>query len=123
MLCTRLSLDFHCRREALVNALWGDYSFSPKDKRVVKIKRSESSRAKPMFVQFVLEPIWKVGPLSGPAAVYVRVPIGNAVCYPLEGTGDAVCYTIKAIVTWPQFQPGSCAVLPRGCIRAASFCA
>lgn len=45
--------------EALCTALWGPYAFSPKDKRVVKLKGRDSGKAKPMFVQFALEPIWK----------------------------------------------------------------
>lgn len=43
--------------------MWGDYGFSAKDKRVVQLKRKDGSeaKAKPMFVQFILEPLWKVG--------------------------------------------------------------
>ncbi|PNW73585.1 hypothetical protein CHLRE_13g564950v5 [Chlamydomonas reinhardtii] len=50
-----------CKPEALVRGLWGDWAFSPKDKRVVRAnKRGGGSKAlKPMFVQFALEPIWK----------------------------------------------------------------
>ncbi len=45
--------------EALVRALWGEYSFQPKEKRVVRIRRQGEGKLKPMFVQFVLEPLWK----------------------------------------------------------------
>jgi hypothetical protein len=48
------------RPAALTRALWGDYTYSAKDKRVVRIKPSEASRIKPMFVQMILEPVWKV---------------------------------------------------------------
>jgi len=51
-----------CRPEALTNALWGDWAISPKEKRVVRIKRKggEVSKAKPLFVQLVLETVYKV---------------------------------------------------------------
>ncbi|PNH11683.1 Elongation factor Tu GTP-binding domain-containing protein 1, partial [Tetrabaena socialis] len=52
-----------CKPEALVRAMWGDWAFSPKDKRVVPSARrggGGGSKLKPMFVQFALEPIWKV---------------------------------------------------------------
>ncbi|GFR43096.1 hypothetical protein Agub_g3927, partial [Astrephomene gubernaculifera] len=53
-----------CKPEALVRGLWGDWAYSPKDKRVVRSSRrggggSGGSKLKPMFVQFALEPIWK----------------------------------------------------------------
>jgi hypothetical protein len=47
------------RPAALRRALWGDYAFSAKDKRVVALKGGDG-RAKCMFVQFILEPLWKV---------------------------------------------------------------
>ena len=53
----------HPRPEALTKALWGDWSFNAKEKRVVKIKRqggAEGGGPKSMFVQFALEPVWKV---------------------------------------------------------------
>lgn len=62
MLCTLL-----CRPESLTNALWGNWAISPKDKRVVRIKRSgpgSNAKAKPLFVQLVLEAIWKVGEID-----------------------------------------------------------
>ena len=49
--------------ELLAKALWGDYAFVAKEKKVVRIKSRGSAAAagkvKPMFVQFALEPIWK----------------------------------------------------------------
>ncbi|MEW5312778.1 MAG: hypothetical protein WDW38_004386 [Sanguina aurantia] len=49
-----------CRPEALQRALWGEWHFSAKDKRVVNARgASGTSKLKPMFVQFALEPIWK----------------------------------------------------------------
>ncbi|GFH18734.1 Tr-type G domain-containing protein, partial [Haematococcus lacustris] len=48
------------RTEALTRALWGDFAFSAKDKRVVRLRRGGAdSKAKPMFVQFILEAVWK----------------------------------------------------------------
>lgn len=59
--------------------LWGDYTFSPKDKRVVKLKRSGSdSKAKPMFVQFILDAIWKVR--SGRSVCWIHLP-GVGCCW------------------------------------------
>lgn len=50
-----------CRPEALVKALWGDFAYSAKDKRVVKARaRGGAPKPKTMFVQFILEPLWKV---------------------------------------------------------------
>eukprot|EP00983_Pelagomonas_calceolata_P039161 1137061-Pelagomonas_calceolata.AAC.8 len=51
------------RPESLTNALWGDWTISPKEKRVVRIKSkgAGSSKAKPLFVQLVLETVYKVG--------------------------------------------------------------
>ncbi|KAJ9529927.1 hypothetical protein QJQ45_023207, partial [Haematococcus lacustris] len=52
---------FDSRTEALTRALWGDFAFSAKDKRVVRLRRGGAdSKAKPMFVQFILEAVWKV---------------------------------------------------------------
>jgi len=47
---------------ALARALWGDYAFSPKEKRVVRLKRGaarDGSGQRTMFEQFALEPLWK----------------------------------------------------------------
>lgn len=50
-----------CKAQALCRFLWGDWSFSSKERRVVKAKRCGSDTPlKQMFVQFALEPIWKV---------------------------------------------------------------
>ena len=38
-------------------ALWGDYAYQPKTKRIVRIKGRTD--AKPLFVQLALEPLWK----------------------------------------------------------------
>ena len=38
--------------------MWGDYYFDPKRKKIFKTQFH--SKAKPMFVQFVLESLWRV---------------------------------------------------------------
>lgn len=43
----------------LKKALWGNHYFIPKTKMIVG-KKAAGSKAKPMFVQFVLEPLWQV---------------------------------------------------------------
>ena len=49
-----------CKASALQRALWGDYAYQPKSKRIVRIRGEQQGRAKPLFVQLALEPIWKV---------------------------------------------------------------
>lgn len=46
----------------LRKVLWGDYYLDPKSKRVIGRKRAASlgKTLKPMFVQFVLDNIWRV---------------------------------------------------------------
>jgi len=43
----------------LQRALWGDYYYSPKLKKIVG-RKAAAGKLKPMFVQLVLEPIWQV---------------------------------------------------------------
>ncbi|KAA8550118.1 hypothetical protein F0562_001802 [Nyssa sinensis] len=46
---------------ALQKALWGPWYFNPKTRMIVGKKGiSGGSKARPMFVQFVLEPLWQV---------------------------------------------------------------
>jgi hypothetical protein len=54
-----------CKAEALRRALWGDFAYQPKTKRIVRIKSADAGRAKPLFVQLALEPLWKVGRVAG----------------------------------------------------------
>ena len=44
----------------LRRVLWGDWYLDPKTKRVVGRKKLAGRPLKPMFVQFVLENIWRV---------------------------------------------------------------
>jgi ribosome assembly protein 1 len=44
----------------LRRVLWGDWYLDPKTKRVVGRKKLAGRNLKPMFVQFVLENIWRV---------------------------------------------------------------
>ncbi|KAL2620565.1 hypothetical protein R1flu_000770 [Riccia fluitans] len=45
--------------KALKKALWGHHYFVPKTKLIVS-KKAAAGKYKPMFVQFVLEPLWQV---------------------------------------------------------------
>lgn len=45
--------------QALKRALWGDHYYNAKTKKIVG-KKAAAGRIKPMFVQFVLEPLWQV---------------------------------------------------------------
>ena len=47
-----------CKKEPLYKAMWGNYMFSPKTRRVVPIK--PGSNGTPLFVQWILDPIWKI---------------------------------------------------------------
>ncbi len=44
----------------LRRVLWGDWYLDPKSKRVVGRKKLAGRNLKPMFVQFVLENVWRV---------------------------------------------------------------
>ena len=58
---------------ALNKALWGDYHFQAKTKSVAKIKQGTGIKVqKPMFVQFILEPLYNVCVSPDPAAVPAR---------------------------------------------------
>jgi ribosome assembly protein 1 len=46
--------------KALRKALWGDHYYNPKTKKIVGKKAAAAGKLKPMFVQFVLEPLWQV---------------------------------------------------------------
>ncbi|MCI27452.1 elongation factor Tu GTP-binding domain-containing protein 1-like, partial [Trifolium medium] len=61
---------------ALQKALWGPRYFNPKTKMIVGKKGiGAGSKAKPMFVQFVLEPLWQVyqGSLEGDKGLIEKV--------------------------------------------------
>lgn len=44
--------------ESLQKVLWGSWTYSPKAKRATRIA-ADDTKTKPMFVQFILEQIWK----------------------------------------------------------------
>ncbi|ODN80017.1 hypothetical protein L202_03878 [Cryptococcus amylolentus CBS 6039] len=48
------------KESSLRRVLWGDWYLDPKTKRVVGRKKLAGRNLKPMFVQFVLDNIWKV---------------------------------------------------------------
>ncbi|XP_022638164.1 elongation factor-like GTPase 1 [Vigna radiata var. radiata] len=59
---------------ALLRALWGPRYFNPKTKMIVG-KKGAGANKKPMFVQFVLEPLWQVyqGALEGDKGLVEKV--------------------------------------------------
>ncbi|KIY98160.1 hypothetical protein MNEG_9798, partial [Monoraphidium neglectum] len=82
---------------ALAQAMWGDYAFLPKEKRVVKLKRQGGSGGggqKTMFEQFALEPLWKAygacGAAGGAEAAALLAPI-------VKGRGLAARVPAKAL--------------------------
>ena len=44
--------------KALAQALWGEFYFNPKTKKTTK--KPYADRAQPMFVQFILDPLWRL---------------------------------------------------------------
>ncbi|KAK9818827.1 hypothetical protein WJX74_007698 [Apatococcus lobatus] len=44
---------------ALEQCLWGDFRIDGKTKKVMRIKRDQQQKYKPLFVQLALEPLWK----------------------------------------------------------------
>ena len=48
-----------CSCTALRRGLWGDWFFSPKTRKIVG-KKAAGGKLKPLFVQCVLDPIWKL---------------------------------------------------------------
>ena len=55
-----------CSERVLEKALWGNYFYNPKTKKIIS-KRSSSlnqQKTKPLFVQFVLDPIYKAYSLA-----------------------------------------------------------
>ncbi|KAK9824164.1 hypothetical protein WJX72_008216 [[Myrmecia] bisecta] len=57
-----------CQASGLAKALWGDYRFDPKTKRILRIKADQLHKAKPLFVQLALEPLWKAYEACDPGA-------------------------------------------------------
>lgn len=62
-----------CKAAALERAMWGDYAFQPKLKRIVKIKADQRGRLKPLFVAFALDPLWKAYKACDPEEDHVAV--------------------------------------------------
>ena len=48
-----------CSAKALKKGLWGDWYYHPKSKRIIG-KKASGGKLKPLFVQLVLDPIWKL---------------------------------------------------------------
>lgn len=49
-----------CSEKALKKGLWGDWFYHPKSKRIVGKKLNPNGKLKPLFVQCILDPIWKL---------------------------------------------------------------
>jgi len=49
-----------CSEKALRKGLWGDWFYHPKSKRIVGKKLNPNGKLKPLFVQCILDPIWKL---------------------------------------------------------------
>lgn len=78
-----------CKAAALQRALWGDFAYQPKTKRIVRIRGELAGRARPLFVQLALEPIWKA---SRPGWwVVVVVVVGGWVGVGVGGGGRWRC--------------------------------
>jgi ribosome assembly protein 1 len=48
-----------------LQALWGDYFFNPKLKKIVGRKGNVGGKLRPLFVQMALDPIWQMYGASG----------------------------------------------------------
>ena len=48
-----------CSSKALRKGLWGDWFYHPKSKKIVG-KKTAGNKLKPLFVQCILDPIWKL---------------------------------------------------------------
>ncbi|KAL0021764.1 hypothetical protein WJX79_006221 [Trebouxia sp. C0005] len=55
-----------CNAAGLEQALWGDFAFQAKTKRIIKIKPDQTHKHKPLFVQLALEPLWKLYEVCNP---------------------------------------------------------
>lgn len=50
---------FECKADKLAKAMWGDWFFHPKQKKIVG-KKAAAGKLKQLFVQLALEPIWQL---------------------------------------------------------------
>ncbi|KAK9869094.1 hypothetical protein WJX84_011258 [Apatococcus fuscideae] len=62
--CTKQFANMYAARmgfsaAALEQCLWGDFRIDGKTKKVMRIKRDQQHKYKPLFVQLALEPLWK----------------------------------------------------------------
>jgi hypothetical protein len=97
----------HCVDTPLPQALWGDWCYLPKEKRVVrgsKARAAAGGRSAPrsMFEQFALEPIWRAYSVCEPEGEGVQVRGGVfsirqhfAVCSTLQ-THASVGYELQS---------------------------
>jgi hypothetical protein len=52
----------------LLQALWGDYTYSAKTKRITRLRPHKGDRGRPLFVTLALEPLWKAYAAAQPGA-------------------------------------------------------
>jgi hypothetical protein len=51
-----------------LQALWGDYTYSAKTKRITRLRPHKGDRGRPLFVTLALEPLWKAYAAAQPGA-------------------------------------------------------
>ncbi|KAL2330541.1 hypothetical protein Fmac_018122 [Flemingia macrophylla] len=96
---------------ALQRALWGAKYYNPKTKMIVG-KKGVAANKKPMFVQFVLEPLWQVyqGALDGDKGLVEKVVRSFSLSVPLrELQNKDVKVVLQAVMS--RWLPLSDAVL------------
>lgn len=60
--------EHFCTHFSLMQALWGDYTYSAKTKRIVRLRPHRGDRGRPLFVTLALEPLWKAYAAAQPGA-------------------------------------------------------
>ena len=58
----------------LLQALWGDYTYSAKTKRITRLRPHKGDRGRPLFVTLALEPLWKAYAAAQPGADHKVCP-------------------------------------------------
>ncbi|KAK9830922.1 hypothetical protein WJX81_005694 [Elliptochloris bilobata] len=54
--------------KALARTMWGDYAYQAKARRIVRIRPEQQGKAKPLFVQLALDPLWRAYEACAPGA-------------------------------------------------------
>jgi ribosome assembly protein 1 len=72
----------------LRRALWGDFFYLPKTKRIVGKKAAEAAsggRARPLFVQLALEPLWQLYAAAEAETAAAEAAGGDVAAAPAAG--------------------------------------